>query len=240
MRNLNYPALQPLSKNTQNNKGTKAEQSVECMLALLDYQNNFEELIRQMSIYDATSLIIAEQDWIKRHKFNTYKNGLQKGQVCKADFGKTYNRENAFVHYALFMGKYENKYLVIPMTTSPDEINKSFHPVDRENGEYRLRLAKESEGFPRKAALYMNDAKFISPGRVIDGCEIINTDIFPDIEIHLIKVMFPSFYSNVVKKLKLQHETLINENKILLEKLEKYDKSKENPPANELQKNIDT
>lgn len=218
MKDLNYGALQPLSKNTPFNKRNKAETSVECMLALLDYQQNFEEIIRQMNIYDATSLLIAEQDWIKRHNFNTYKKGLEKGQVCKVDFGKTYDRETAFIHYALFMGKYKNKFLVIPMTTSNDEVNKAFHPIDNQKGEYRLRLAKTQEGFPEKAALYMNDAKFISPGRIIDGFNKINVNVLQQIEIHLIKIMFPAFYASV-ENIEKQNQQLINENLLLIDKL---------------------
>lgn len=224
MKNLDYNAIQPLSKNTQYNKRTKAEQSLPCMLALLDYQNNFEEFIRKMSIYDATSLLIAEQDWINRHNFNSYKNKLTKGQVCRVDFGKTYNIENAFIHYALFMGKYDNKFLVIPMTTSSDEVCKAFHPIDRPDGEYRLRLAKPDEGFSKQAALYMNDAKFISPGRVISDNEIIKPNIHEEIEIHLIKVMFPAYYANVIETLKKQNDDLIIKNKELMDKLAEYTK----------------
>lgn len=220
MKNLNYSKLQPLSKNTDQNKKNKAEKSTDCLLALLDYQSNFEEAIRNMSIYDATSLIIAEQDWLKRNKYTSFKgSSLSKGQMCKVDFGKTYSKENAFIHYALIVGKYKGKVLVIPSTTSPDEINIAYHPTHNPSGEYRLRLAHPSEGFSSKAAFFMNDAKFISQGRILEVKESINPVTFEEIQIHLIKVMFPDFYKNTVQALESENTTLLSTNEQLQDEI---------------------
>lgn len=89
------------------------------------------------------------------------------GKILRVDFGKTYLCENGFVHYAICIAENQGKYCVIPMTTANDEIKMAYHPQFRQTGEKRLYLLKKSDGNSKDAALYINDLKFISSGRII-------------------------------------------------------------------------
>lgn len=67
MQNLDYSILQPLSANSNENKTNKAKDNEDCKKELEKYLKNFREFMLNQSVYDMTSLLIAEQDWIKRH-----------------------------------------------------------------------------------------------------------------------------------------------------------------------------
>lgn len=167
MQNLDYSILQPLSANNNENKTNKVNDNENCKKELEKYLNNFREFMLNQSVYDMTSLLIAEQDWLKRHsKQQVFSENLV-GKILRVDFGKTYLCENGFVHYAICIAENQGKYCVIPMTTANDEIKMAYHPQFRQTGEKRLYLLKKSDGISKDAALYINDLKFISSGRII-------------------------------------------------------------------------
>ena len=167
MQNLDYSILQPLSANNNENKTNKVNDNENCKKELEKYLNNFREFMLNQSVYDMTSLLIAEQDWLKRHsKQQVFSENLV-GKILRVDFGKTYLCENGFVHYAICIAENQGKYCVIPMTTANDEIKMAYHPQFRQTGEKRLYLLKKSDGNSKDAALYINDLKFISSGRII-------------------------------------------------------------------------
>lgn len=167
MQNLDYSILQPLSANNHANKTNKAEDNENCKKELEKYLNNFREFMLNQSVYDMTSLLIAEQDWIKRHSKQQLFSESLVGKIIRVDFGKTYLCENGFVHYAVCIAENQGKYCVIPMTTANDEIKMAYHPSFRPTGEKRLYLLKKTDGNSKDSALYINDLKFISSGRII-------------------------------------------------------------------------
>ena len=197
MKLLDYASLQPISKNTADNKATNSQQSIAIMLGLLDYQNNFEEYIRNSSCYDSASTLIAENDWLKRRTKNSFPKEINDGAILKTDFGKGYFGECAYIHFSLCIRKYKNKILVVPMTSVADTINKAYHPIDNPKGEYRLRVGKKEEGFPLMCALFMNDAKFISIGRIVDCVASIDIAALELIKRHLLSIAFPKFDSEL-------------------------------------------
>lgn len=142
MKNLDYAKLQPLSSNKPENKNSRALDSQICKEELDKYLENFKEHMLSKSVYDMTSLLIAEQDWMRRYKnTKTFPDSLV-GRILKVDFGKAYLCENGFIHYAICISEFQGKYCVIPMTTSNDEIKIAYHPQFRPSGERRLYLLK--------------------------------------------------------------------------------------------------
>jgi len=193
MKNLDYSNLQPLSKNTDENKLVDANKSVDIILGILDYESNFEESMRNFNCYDASSILIADNDWLKRRNYSSCKDIFYEGSILRVDFGKAYIKESAFIHYSLCIRKYQSKALVIPMSSRCDKKDNAYHPSDNISGERRLRLCKLEEGFLSTGILYMNDAKFISPGRIIKSYPQISLEIFEEIKKHLLSIIFPLF-----------------------------------------------
>ena len=234
MKKLNYYKLQPLSKNIPTNKSTNSEDSVDIMLGLMDYQSNFEEFIRNENYYDSTSILIADNDWLKRKGNNSFSKSISEGIILKTDFGKCYSGECAYIHFSLCVRVYRSKILVIPMTTSEKYVNKAYHPVDNKSGDYSLRLARPEDGFTSKGALFINDARFISIGRVIDAYANINPDALQDIKKHLFSVCLPVYekeyvnLKNEVADLTCTIEKLSAENEKLASELKNLKKADSN------------
>lgn len=215
IQNLNYGILQPLSANNSKNKTERASDSDDCKGELTKYLQNFQEYAMRLSVYEAASLLIAEQDWIKRGATNkTFEEDLI-GKVLKVDFGKTYLHENGFIHYAVCISECNGKYCVIPTTTANDEIKAAYHPEFRPNGEKRLYLLKKSEGSIKDCALYINDMKFISTGRIIGVGNKISDTAYNDITNLACEICFRQLYSLLEKK-----DAVINEQTQKIQMLE--------------------
>lgn len=200
MDNLDYKALMPLSANNCDNKNNKAIESPICTKELEKYLSNFKEYMMTLSVYDMSSLLIAEQDWLKRYNVNRSISESLVGKILKVDFGKTYLLENGLIHYAVCISEFNGKYCVVPMTTASDEIKAAYHPEYRPTGEKRLYLLKRSDGNTQDAALYINDLKFISSGRIITVCNKINPIAYNNIIRVSCEVSNNDIYLQLVKK----------------------------------------
>lgn len=159
------------------------------------------------NVYDMTSLLIAEQDWIKRHtKQQVFSESLV-GKILRVDFGKTYLCENGFIHYAVCIAESQGKYCVIPTTTANDEIKMAYHPEFRPNGEKRLYLLKKSDGNTKDSALFINDLKFISSGRIIKVGTKIEDEAYSNI-INLVCEVLLEDVHNKLTSLQASNTTL--------------------------------
>lgn len=211
MQNLDYSILQPLSANNNANKTSKASDNEDCKRELEKYLNNFREFMLNQSVYDMTSLLIAEQDWIKRHSRQQVFLESLVGKILRVDFGKAYLCENGFVHYAICIAENQGKYCVIPMTTANDEIKMAYHPEFRPTGEKRLYLLKKSDGNSKDSALYINDLKFISSGRIIKVGSRINDEAYNNIIELVCEVVLEDLHKKMI--------SLNNSNTALAEKI---------------------
>ncbi|MDP4152871.1 MAG: hypothetical protein Q8865_05435 [Bacillota bacterium] len=193
MKNIDFTELKRLSKNNQYNKNLPAKNSCDILVALMANSENFNELLLGSDAYTSSSLIRSEHNWLNRKDVKSLRvkssNKLSYGQVCFIDFGKAYYSEMAYTHCGLYIGKNKGKLLFIPITSVLD--SGAYHPVDNPSGDKALRLAKVDEGFSKQCILILNDAKFISPGRIIETYEIIDADVFKQIKMQLFGVMFP-------------------------------------------------
>lgn len=152
---------------------------------------------------------------MKRNHFKKYtpnENAPKKvlfGQVCTIDYGKTYKGEIGYIHPGLCVGKKDDKYLVIPMTTGKTWRDKCYHPIHNPNMTKENRQCCTSEGFEKDGVLLMNDTKFISGGRILELHEIINADILEQIKDQLFYMLFPQIYNETEeirkKNIKLQN-----------------------------------
>ena len=217
MKNLDYQKLQPLSANNENNKKALAKDNQYCTEQLNIYLDNFKEFLLSLSVYDMASLLIAEQDWLKRYNQNKVFEENLVGKIIRVDFGKMYLHENGLIHYAICIGEHQGKYCVVPMTTSTDEIKLAYHPEFRPSGEKRLYLLKKSDGNVKDSALYINDMKYISSGRIIKVLNKISSTAYDSIIKLIIEITFPETHISFNNQ--LNEFASIKEKNILLEQM---------------------
>lgn len=209
---LVFSFLNDVACYTQNNSTNKSMEAIKrekIINALFELEENIHKIIRQLNAYDASSILVSESNWIKRNHFSKYmpaKGTLCKvnfGQVCTVDYGKTYKGEIGYIHPGLCIGKKNDKYLIIPMTTGATWRKKCYHPVHNPNMTKETRQSCMSEGFSKDGVLLISDAKFVSGGRILELHDIITANALLEIQEQLMEVMFPVVYTNLTQKLQM-------------------------------------
>lgn len=240
--------------NNSTNKGMKAITTHKILSAVMEMKDNINNIVCQLNTYDVSSILVGESNWIKRNHFSKYmpsKGAAKKvalGQVCTVDYGKTYKGEIGYVHPGLCIGKKENKYLIVPMTTGKTWRETCYHPIVNPNESKRYRQALVSESFVKDGVLLINDMKYISGGRILELHEIIDADTLKEIQHQACNVAFPNMYVEFEKttkeNIKLNHkcenaERQINNLKKENAKLiEKYVASSEQIPSEQVTEEI--
>lgn len=206
--NLEFDYIDKVGYYTKNNLSNKTMHAIErpkILNGILQFIDNTNRVMRQLNAYDSSSILIAESNWMKRNHFKKYtpnKNAPKKvllGQVCTIDYGKTYNGEIGYIHPGLCVGKKDEKYLIVPMTTGKTWRNTCYHPIHNPNMTKENRQCCITEGFRKNGVLLMNDAKFISGGRILELHEIIQADTLKDIQNQLFYILFPHIYNDYSK-----------------------------------------
>lgn len=201
--NLEFGYIDKVGYYTKNNPSNKTMAAIErpkILNGILQFIDNTNRIMRQLNAYDSSSILIAESNWMKRNHFKKYtpsKNAPKKvllGQVCTIDYGKTYKGEIGYIHPGLCVGKKNEKYLIIPMTTGKAWRDKCFHPIHNPNMTKENRQCCINEGFEKDGILLMSDARFISGGRILELHETIQPNILKEIQEQLFSILFPHIY----------------------------------------------
>ena len=229
--------------NKTDNKAKRTKHASKILLGAIQYAENYLRSLKQLNAYDASSIIKSDSSWLQKHSFNEFKVGdrnvaIKPGQICYLDYGKAYKGELAYFHYGLCVSRKDGKLFVIPITSATSWINDCYHPVKNPSATKKYRQGLKSEGFSKDCVLMLNDAKFISAGR-IDSLDVeINPDTLVEIQQQLFTVCFPNINSKFItitdkidrldKKIKDKDEIITglkNSNTTLNQKLLKYEKS---------------
>lgn len=191
--------------NNTTNKCMEAIKKHKILNGLFQLEENIHKILKQLNAYDASSILMAESNWMKRNHFSKYmpSKGANKkvsfGQVCAIDYGKTYKGEMGYIHPGLCVGIKEGKYLIIPMTTGKNWCKDCFHPITNPEKTKEYRQALKTEGFEKDEVLLINDSKFISGGRILELHEIISSDALKSIQEQLFQIMFPTLLEDIIK-----------------------------------------
>ncbi len=186
--------------NTKTNKSMSGISRSKIIDGLIQLEENIHRILRQLNAYDASSILIAETNWMKRNHFSKYmpskdaKKKVVLGQVCTIDYGKSYKGEIGYVHPGLCIGKKDNKYLIVPMTTGKTWRHTCYHPMNNPDMTKEHRQCCVSEGFEQDGVLLINDSKFMSGGRILELHEIIPTKTLEEIQMQLLHIMFPDIH----------------------------------------------
>lgn len=228
------------TENTESNKTKRANKTVSIISAAIQLMENYIKGLKTLNAYDAASTIYSDANWIKNSTKNEFidKNGerynVEIGSVYYIDYGKTFSGELAYFHYGLCIGKRNGKILVVPITSGEDYFSDCFHPVNNPTKPRKYRQGLMTEGFAKNCVLMINDAKFISAGRIEAFNTKINDDALLDIQKLVFQVEFPDIYkefeknkkeiANMDKKISDQREVIVrikNENNTMKQKLMK-------------------
>ena len=186
----------------RNNKQKAATDSAECLREFLNLDTNLIEENRSMKQDEAANFIMSMQNWLLRRGFSTTKETVAVGDIFYADLGINYKPEFSYHHPVIILEKIGGMYMVVPVSTTPDNISQAYHPVDNTNGSKMMRkvygndTGSQSDGFEKTGAVLLTDVKVISEGRLISKKgqlkDISNEgSLFREIKESVFKFCFP-------------------------------------------------
>lgn len=186
----------------RNNKLKAATDSADCLREFLNLDMNLIEENRSMKQDEAANFIMSMQNWLLRRSFSTNKEPVAIGDIFYADLGINYKPEFSYHHPVIILEKIGGMYLVVPVSTTPDNITQAYHPVDNVTGSKMMRkvfgndMGTQSDGFEKTGAVLLTNVKAISAGRLISKkghLKDINSEgsLFKEIKDSVFKFCFP-------------------------------------------------
>lgn len=235
------------TENTKENKSKEARKSPSIILAAIQLMENYIKGIRKLSAFDASSIILSDSNWIRNNNRSDFLDDdgnsidVKIGTVYYIDYGNTFYDELGYYHHGLCVGKKAGKMLVIPMTSGKRYFSSSYHPINNPHANKKYRQALFPEGFEKDCILKMNDAKFISPGRIDKETISIDNILLKQIQKQLFIVQFPDLYQtfcNSIHKIEKQ-EKKIEDQKLIISQL-KQNNNELRMKLRKYEHNIDT
>lgn len=112
------------------------------------------------------------------------------GDIVYLDYGHAYLNEAGYQHFGLIMSFWNNKALVIPMTSNKTSSQTAINVSD--TGRCHLYYIGYVNGLSNHSTLFLNDAKMINTARIIsvNGHIKKESSMFKEIRSHLINGLF--------------------------------------------------
>ena len=200
--------IKRFSENTEENKNKRARKTASIILAGVQLMENYIKGLKNLSAYDAASIILSNANWIRNNEKTDFTDdagnivSAKIGSVYYIDFGNTFSDELAYFHHGLCIGRKDGKLLIVPMTSGSKYFASCYHPANNPNASKKYRQALMSEGFEKDCVLKLNDTKFISPGRIDKETVSISSNVVEQIQEQVFSIQFPGLYQKLYNSLK--------------------------------------
>lgn len=189
--------------------------------SLLIALSNFSKSIATNQSFDKKNInqiIAAINTWRKTCRNNPVIK-CKTGEVYRIEFGLAYKPELAFEHRGIIIGKKDNLYYVVPITTVNEKIHNNPYHIDNPTGDIRYFLLKafECDFLDHDSVIKCNDIKTVSYLRIKQKVGSIPNPLLYAIKRVTLKNVFPTidYDYNVLKdenkKLKAEIDALKSE-----------------------------
>lgn len=224
---VNFGLLRNIIRD-KSNKTKDTSDSAVCLNEFLNLEANSIDEIKKMKQDESANFIMSLQNWFLRRNYITTKLSVSVGDIFYADLGINYKPEFSYHHPVIILEKIGGMYLVVPVSTTPDNIRNAFHPIDNASGDQMMRKVygddegEKSDGFEKTGAILLSDIKVISAGRLIakkgalKDTNVVGS-LFREIKDSVFKLSFPKknieLYKLTVDRDTIQqkYDELVNE-----------------------------
>lgn len=209
MENINFGTLKRISSDSRSSS-VKSINSNECVENILKITHNLNEMLIDLSADECAMIIMSLQNWINRRHYNVCRKTPKIGDIFFADLGNVYDPEFAYPHPVLIIAKMGHYFLVVPVSSSPNNISTAYHPIDNITGNKYMRRVLKGDGFACDSALLVSNFRTISGGRLLAYKERLNDlQILDDIK----DVIFNHIFSKKRIEMQKLKEQLLNKDK---------------------------
>lgn len=129
----------------------------------------FKTFVSRLNPKEVIKMMLSTQNYMTRSTWRVdERHDVKVGDVCYIDYGQAYLNEAGYQHFGLIISRINGKVLTIPMTSNPTTYAEAFHPETNPKGKRHLMPFGQRCGLHKPSVLFLNDAKFINPNRVIN------------------------------------------------------------------------
>ncbi|NLC34388.1 MAG: type II toxin-antitoxin system PemK/MazF family toxin [Erysipelothrix sp.] len=151
-----------------------------------DYLEYRRSELKAMNHYELLRELISEYNYSYKKRFKSSELigfKVRIGDVVYVDFGKAYINEAGFQHFAIVIGYFNSKALIVPMSSNQSMYAQSYCPKTFCNGKKHLFRLPQMDALKHKSVLFLNDIKYINTARIIDvrGNIDPNSSLFKEI-----------------------------------------------------------
>lgn len=138
-------------------------------IELLENQTDEEEkqFMKGMDFSERFEYLLSNLNYFRRKNSKStleFGTRVKVGDICFIDYGHAYNMEIGYQHFGLILEQCNGKYFVVPITGNDNKIMNRCDDETKKN----IMLLGKLDGLKKVSACYLNDAKWISAGRIID------------------------------------------------------------------------
>ena len=135
---IDFNALRPIIRN-KDNKSKKSTDSTVCLNEFINLDENIIDMHRNLMQDESANFILSMQNWITRRTYTTCHDLIDIGDIFYTDLGINYMPEFSYHHPVIVLEKVGTMVLVVPVSTSIDNIKNAYHPIDNPTGDNRMR-----------------------------------------------------------------------------------------------------
>ncbi len=197
--------------------------NVESCKSTLSYDNKtvsksifglFSKLINKFEktkSYQTGLFIKSMNDWLDRYdKSHQPLDGkigeINIGEIFMVDWNLSYAPELSYEHPCVVIEKIEDFLFVLPVSGQNQYLEVGYHPVDNVGGNKNYRIVDIEDGFSKRCAIHINQAKVISQTRILYRMgklkenELGVCELLEEIKYTMLNTYFPNEYNKLLEE----------------------------------------
>lgn len=197
MEPINHSLLKRI-KGIKNAKSTKARTSDEAMLQFFYSKKNLFYLVRDgMSLFELGLWIKSITNYVDRKNRSSIEYDTQKKEAVLIDYGMNVGDDVSYEHPGVVIAKKHNSVFVVPCSTG--KLKGAYEANGSVKSGYLI--GNVADGFSKKTALVLYNAKWISKHSIIKNDGNMVTKVFFDkLTEELHKISLNEYHQKIVKQ----------------------------------------
>ncbi len=161
--------------------------------------------------YQTGLFIKSMDDWIDRNE-NDHQpldpkiKTIRIGDIYMVDWNLSYSPELSFEHPCVVIETLDDFLFVLPVSGQRQYLEIGYHPVDNLDGDKNYRIVDVNDGFRKRCAIHINQAKVISQTRILykigelKADETGNCELLNEIKLEMINKYFHNEYNRLLEQ----------------------------------------
>ena len=161
--------------------------------------------------YQTGLFIKSMNDWLDRYDqchrpLSGAIENIQAGDIFMVDWNLSYAPELSYEHPCVVVEKIDDFLFVLPVSGQKQYLEIGYHPIENETGDKNYRIVDVSDGFNKRCAIHLNQAKVISQTRILYRMGTLNinesgsSELLDEIKETMLNIYFTNEYNKLLEE----------------------------------------